>query len=96
MAVGEVGSTISQRLLLPRDLHLPWVVACGACKSHRHLNGMGAAVARSALPVLPGLSGDGRVWDPPAKNCTGVQGGLTVMGNAWKGGGPAVSLLPNM
>lgn len=68
MAVGEVGSAISQRPLLPRDLHLPRVVACGACRSHGHLSGMGAAAAWSALPVLPSLSGDGGVWDPPAKD----------------------------
>lgn len=68
MSVGEVGSAVSQRPLLPRDLHLPWVVVCEACRSRWHLSGMGAAAARSALPVLPSLSGDGRIWDPPAKD----------------------------
>lgn len=58
MAVGEVGSAISQRSLLPRDLHLPWVVACRAWKFHGHLSAMGAAAARS---VLPGMAGSGTV-----------------------------------
>lgn len=63
MALGEMGFAISQRLLLPRDLHLPWVV-CGAWRSHVHLSGVRAAAARS---VLPSLSGGGRVGDLPAK-----------------------------
>lgn len=61
--------------MLPRDLHLPWDVACRVWKSHGLL---------SARSVLPSLSGDGGVWALPvkvleAKVC------LTVMGNAWEG-----------
>lgn len=69
MAMGEVGSAISQKLLLPRDLHLPWVVASGTRRSHGHLSGMGAAAARSVLPSL-----SVRVWDLPAKGCEGKVG----------------------
>lgn len=59
MAVGEVGSAISQRLMLPRDLHLPWIVACRAWKSRGHLSAMGAAAAR---PVLPEMARSGTFW----------------------------------
>lgn len=91
MAVGEVGSAISQRLLLPRDLCLPWVVACRAWKSRGHLSAMGTAAARS---VLPSLAGHGRVWHLPAKVWE-AKVCLVAMGNAWEGGGPAESLLPD-
>lgn len=58
MAVGDVGSAISQRLLLPRDPHLPWVVACRASECH----GSSCCQVCPAQPVW-GWQGLG----PPAK-----------------------------
>lgn len=80
MAAGEVGSAISQRLLLPRDLCLPWVVACRAWKSHGHLSVMGTALPGLSCPAWLGWQG----WDLPAK-VLAAKVWLTVMGSAWEG-----------
>lgn len=80
MAVGEVGSATSQRLLLPRDLCLPWVVARRAWKSHWHLSVVGRALPALSCPACLGWRGLG-----PACQGPGSKVQLTVMGSAWGG-----------